>query len=128
MSDSVAGLRRKIAGAGDLQAVVRTMKALAASSIGDYERATLALADYDRTVSLGLGECFRQGSASPAAAPGRTPERATEPIGAIVFGSDQGLVGPFNNVIVEHASGALAGQGARSMLRSGPSAHGSRRA
>ena len=30
------------------------MKALAASSIGQYEKSVLALADYDRTVELGL--------------------------------------------------------------------------
>ena len=36
MSDSTASLRRKIRGAGDLQSVVRTMKAVAASSIGQY--------------------------------------------------------------------------------------------
>jgi len=110
MSESVAGLRRKITGAGDLQAVVRTMKALAASSIGDYERSVLALADYNRMVSLGLGECFRQARADPSAAPDPAPAPASakEPIGAIVFGSDQGLVGPFNDVIAEHAIGALA--------------------
>ncbi len=85
------------------------MKALAASSIGDYERSVLALADYDRMVSLGLGECFRQARVNPDAAPERTPVRATEPIGAIVFGSDQGLVGPFNDVIAEHAVDVLAG-------------------
>jgi F0F1-type ATP synthase membrane subunit c/vacuolar-type H+-ATPase subunit K len=37
MSDTTASLRRKIGGAGDLQSVVRTMKAVAASSIGQYE-------------------------------------------------------------------------------------------
>ena len=103
MSDSLAALRRKITGAGDLQAVVRTMKALAASSIGDYERSVLALADYDRMVSLGLGECFRQARADPAAAPEPVAGGTSALIGAIVFGSDQGLVGPFNDVIAEHA-------------------------
>lgn len=34
MSKTTVSLRRKIAGAGDLQSVVRTMKAAAASSIG----------------------------------------------------------------------------------------------
>jgi F-type H+-transporting ATPase subunit gamma len=108
MSDSIAALRRKISGAGDLHAVVRTMKALAASSIGDYERAVLALADYDRMVSFGLGECFRQAQADPTAAPDGVATTASDPIGAIVFGSDQGLVGPFNDVIAEHAITALA--------------------
>jgi len=75
MSDSIATLHRKITGASDLHSVVRTMKALAASSIGDYERSVLALAAYDRMVSLGLGECFRQAScrcSALASLPGRT--------------------------------------------------------
>jgi len=108
VSDSLAALRRKITGAGDLHTVVRTMKALAASSIGSYERSVLALTDYDRMVSLGLGECFRQARADPNAAPERAATGASEPVGAIVFGSDQGLVGPFNDVIAEHAIDTLA--------------------
>ena len=60
MSDTTASLRRKIDSAGDLQSVVRTMKALAASSIGQYEKSVRALADYYRTVELGLGACFRE--------------------------------------------------------------------
>ena len=107
MSDSLTGLRRKIASAGDLHSVVRTMKALAASSIGQYERAVLALVDYDRTVSLGLGECFRQARA-PANPPEPRPRDDIEKIGAIVFGSDQGLVGQFNDVIADHAIRTLA--------------------
>ena len=46
MSDTTASLRRKITSAGDLQSVVRTMKTLAASSIGQYEKSVRALADY----------------------------------------------------------------------------------
>jgi F-type H+-transporting ATPase subunit gamma len=108
VSDSPAALRRQITGAGDLHAVVRTMKALAASSIGDYERSVRALADYDRMVSFGLGACFRQARADPAAAPEPVAKGASEVIGAIVFGSDQGLVGPFNDVIAEYAITTLA--------------------
>ena len=73
MSESAAGLRRTIASAGDLQSVVRTMKALAASSIGQYEQSVRALADYARTVELGLSACLRasdapvQGLPAPAA-------------------------------------------------------------
>ncbi len=119
MSDSLAALQRKITGANDLHTVVRTMKALAASSIGSYERSVLALADYDRMVSLGLGECFRQARADPSAAPERmdaAATRASTPIGAIVFGSDQGLVGPFNDVIAEHAVATLAGLQGRAQV------------
>ena len=58
MSDTTTSLRRKISSAGDLQSVVRTMKALAASSIGQYEQSVRALADYYRTVELGLSICL----------------------------------------------------------------------
>jgi hypothetical protein len=57
MSGIVASLHRKITGAGDPQSVVRTMKALAAPSIGQYEQSVLALADYYRTAELGWESC-----------------------------------------------------------------------
>jgi F-type H+-transporting ATPase subunit gamma len=99
-------MRRKIAGAGDLQSVVRTMKAAAASSIGQYERSVSALGDYYRAVELGLGVCFRESAAPLIAEPkGKTVAGA---IGAVVFGSDQGLVGQFNDVVADYAIKALA--------------------
>jgi F-type H+-transporting ATPase subunit gamma len=68
MSETMASLRRKIDSAEDLQSVVRTMKAVAASSIGQYEKSVSALADYYRTVELGLGVCFRQRGMAPLVA------------------------------------------------------------
>jgi len=107
MSDTMAGLRRQINSAGDLQSVVRTMKALAASSIGQYETSVRALADYYRTVELGLSACLRE--SEPAALmverKGQTDARA---VGAVVFGSDQGLVGQFNDVVADYAITTLA--------------------
>ncbi len=75
MSDTPASLRRKIDGAGDLESVVRTMKALAASSIGQYEKSVLALADYYRTVELGLASASGE-RASSAAENGTNERRA----------------------------------------------------
>ncbi|OGV81104.1 MAG: F0F1 ATP synthase subunit gamma [Lentisphaerae bacterium RIFOXYA12_64_32] len=107
MSETTASLHRKISSAGELQSVVRTMKALAASSIGQYERSVRALADYYRTVELGLGACFRDGEAA-----GTTVERRGQTdagvIGAVVFGSDQGLVGQFNDAVADYAVRTLA--------------------
>jgi F-type H+-transporting ATPase subunit gamma len=107
MSDTTASLRRKIGGAGDLQNVVRTMKAVAASSIGQYEKSVRALADYYRTVELGLGACFRESGPVSLIA---ERKRKTVPgaIGAVVFGSDQGLVGQFNDVVAAYAVKTLA--------------------
>ena len=105
MSGSTEQLGRKISGARDLGGVVRAMKALAASSIGQYERAVEALDDYLRTVELGLIACLHgDGQSLRAGAP--KPQRTTQ-IGAVIFGSDQGLVGSFNEVIVEFSLQAL---------------------
>lgn len=107
MSDSTASLSRKISSAGDLKSVVRTMKALAASSIGQYEQSVAALADYYRTVELGLGACFRASEPAPAMVE-RKGQTDAGPVGAIVFGSDQGLVGQFNEVVADYAVKTLA--------------------
>ena len=107
MSDTTASLRRKISSAGDLQSVVRTMKALAASSIGQYEKSVRALADYYRTVELGLGACFRESKPS-APRLERKGQADAKSIGAVVFGSDQGLVGQFNDVVADYAIKTLA--------------------
>ena len=107
MSDSTANLRRKISSAGDLQSVVRTMKTLAASSIGQCEKSVRALTDYYRAVELGLGACLRESEPVGVAAELNTHASAGA-IGAVVFGSDQGLVGPFNEVVADHAVKTLA--------------------
>jgi len=105
MSDTTLTLRRQIASADDLHSVVRTMKALAAANIGQYDQAVRALGDYTRTVELGLAACFRQ--APPVGAEPRA-RRAPQRLGAIVFGSDQGLVGQFNDVVADYALRRLA--------------------
>ncbi len=107
MSNTTESLRQKIESAGDLQSVVRTMKALAASSIGQYERSVESLGDYYRTVELGLSVCFR--AAGPSALLTSSTQRPdADALGAVVFGSDQGLVGQFNDVVTDHAVKALA--------------------
>jgi F-type H+-transporting ATPase subunit gamma len=115
MSDSIANLRRQIGNAGDLQSVVRTMKALAASSIGQYERSVSALADYYRTVELGLGACFRESGRATTRGGHKAPAKA-KAIGAVVFGSDQGLVGQFNEVVADYAIKTLAARPGRPQI------------
>lgn len=101
MSDTVENLRRNINRAGDLQSIVRTMKVLATSSIGQYEKAVSALDDYYHTVELGLSICFRD-STPDIFSSGLKRQKEAIMIGAIVFGSDQGLVGQFNDVIADY--------------------------
>jgi F-type H+-transporting ATPase subunit gamma len=118
MTETLPSLQRKIHSANDLQAVVRTMKAMAASSIGQYENAVHALDDYYRTVQLGLTVCLRQvGHGADADADKQHDRddsrdsdpaaRPAPPITAIVFGSDQGLVGQFNDLMAQFASDTL---------------------
>jgi F-type H+-transporting ATPase subunit gamma len=104
VSGAAGSLGRRIAGAKDLSSVVRSMKALAASSITQYELAVESLHDYARTVESGLSVCLRGSDSAehPASRP-----RSAAARGAIVYGSDQGLVGRFNESLLEFTAAAL---------------------
>lgn len=98
MSETTVVLRGKISDATDLRSVVRTMKSVAAAQIGQYESAIAALDDYLNAVELGLQACLRNPPAARANV--QSPTGKKEKIaGFIVFGSDQGLVGRFNDSI-----------------------------
>jgi F-type H+-transporting ATPase subunit gamma len=95
MSDTLEMLQKRKQSAGDLASVVRTMKAMAASNINQYEMAVQSLRDYYRTITLGLNACFIQKSLSILGS--RETTKLPIKTVAIVFGSDQGLVGTFND-------------------------------
>lgn len=84
----------------DLLAIVKTMKALSAASIRQYEEAVNAVSGYFDTVEQGL-----QVLLSGLPRPGLEQDRARPGSGlaAVVFGSDHGLCGRFNEDIVQHA-------------------------
>lgn len=105
MTDTTESLRVKIDSAGELQAVVRTMKTLAASSITQYERAVRSLDDYYWAVQLSLVASLRQTQVN---LPRHAAVRTDETIGVIVFGSDQGLVGQFNESLAAFVETTLA--------------------
>lgn len=94
MSDSLAHMRKTIRQTEDLRSIVHTMKALAAANIGQYEESVRALEDYYRTVTLGLSICL--GGQKKTDLLPDLDGRQEDKIGVIVFGSDQGLVGQFN--------------------------------
>jgi len=91
-------LKRRIQSAQDLLGVVKTMKALAAVSIRQYQRAVESLGEYNRTVEMGLQIVLRQSAEATLQA-----RQKTALLGAIVFGTDQGLCGQLNQIIVAHA-------------------------
>jgi F-type H+-transporting ATPase subunit gamma len=107
MTDTTASLRHRIDGAAELGTVVRTMKAQAAAAIAQYERSVIALADYQTVVELGLSAVLKDMEIA-ATPPNAARTRQLSGMGAVVFGSDQGLVGRFNDVIADHAIATLA--------------------
>ena len=106
MSDTIEGLNRKIDSAKDLQTVVRTMKAMAAANIEQYECSVHALTDYYLTVEMGLGAYFRQNKSTALMAEQKKLVN-NDIVNVIIFGSDQGLVGQFNDVISYYAAKTL---------------------
>ncbi len=105
--DTLESLRSKLESAADINAVVKTMKAVAAANIGQYERSVAALGDYYRTIALGLAICLKTNKL--AILPKGMPQKKAknERIIAIAFGSDQGLVGRFNDTMTQFVGQSL---------------------
>ncbi|MGM0556742.1 MAG: F0F1 ATP synthase subunit gamma [Myxococcota bacterium] len=91
-------IRRKIDSAEDLLSVASTMKSMAAVSLRQYEEAVSSLTDYHRTVEMGLQVLLRE---RPGLLESAT-EAPTRRIGFVVFGSDHGMCGSFNERIRRH--------------------------
>lgn len=104
---TLESLQRRMDNVGDLLSIVKTMKTLAAVSIRQYERAVESLADYNRTVDLGLQVVLRH---SPEELFPRT-RGDVGPLGVLIFGSDQGMCGQFNEQIIDHALQYLNAEG-----------------
>lgn len=104
--NTLESLRGKIETATDMESVVKTMKTLAAVSIRQYERAVIALSNYNRTVELGFQMVLRDAGVRQQVFAGDGRSAATR-TGAIVFGSDQGMCGQFNERIATAARAAM---------------------
>jgi F-type H+-transporting ATPase subunit gamma len=101
--ENAESLRRSIVITQELQSVVKTMKALAGVNIRQFERTAHAVAEYNRTVEMGLQIALKR--IEPAVV---TPKHVRQSkVGAIVFGSDQGMCGLLNDQVVSHAARAL---------------------
>lgn len=93
----------------EIQSIVSTMKALSTANIRQYEHAVTAMADYERTITMGLQVVLRncRNWREPISAAhwafGAGKRRAL-----IVIGSDRGLCGHFNDKIAEFAHAELA--------------------
>ncbi len=98
--ESAERLQRRIDTLGELHTIVRTMKALSAVSIRQYEGAARALTEYYRAVELGLHVVLKDIDTPP---PPVHRRKETKRLAAIVFGSDHGLCGRFNEDIAGYA-------------------------
>jgi F-type H+-transporting ATPase subunit gamma len=85
-------LKRRMNSTKDIKSVVKTMKSLAAVSIRQYERAVESLNEYTRTIELGMQVVLQGHHLPQLKATGGDRKTA-----AVVFGSDQGMVGQFND-------------------------------
>lgn len=97
MSNTLESLQRRKKSAGDLGSVVRTMKAMAVSNITQYEMAVQSLQDYYHTIALGLKAAFKNKNILVTEA--KQINKQKQLTVAIVFGSDQGLAGSFDDVL-----------------------------
>ena len=114
---------------GDIQSIVRTMKALSAVSIRQYEQAEAAMSGYERTIDLGLTALLTDRRSLGLSLPEAfEPEAAKD--GLIVIGSDRGLCGRYNQIVTRaaephlgHRTAVLGAIGARAAARLGASGH-----
>lgn len=97
---TLESLVRKIKSVEDLQSIVRTMKAMAAANLRQYERAVESLKDYHHTVALGLQIVLRQNGAKSTQ---KHSHRKKGPLLAVVIGTDYGFAGQFNEEIIQYA-------------------------
>ncbi|HUZ60390.1 MAG TPA: F0F1 ATP synthase subunit gamma [Hanamia sp.] len=105
MRDTLESLKRRKQSAGELASVVRTMKAMAASNISQYEMAVQSLRDYYLTISLGLNACFNNKRLSIVSSD--AIKMNTHLTVTVIFGSDQGLVGTFNDILITFTKNTL---------------------
>lgn len=96
-------LRKRIDSAEDLLSVVRTMKAMAAVNIRQFEQASASVEAYDETVELGFQALLR--SRPEMVRRARLGQRRRT--GLIVLGSDQGMCGSFNEKAAQRAGSVV---------------------
>ncbi len=92
-------LRDKINSAKELRSVVKTMKSLAAVSITRYEKAAESLNHYYHTVEMGFQILMRNKPRDFKF----YEQKSDKTEAAVVFGSEQGMCGKFNEKIASYA-------------------------
>ncbi len=96
--ETIESLRRSIEVFQELQQVVKTMKTIAAVSIRQYEKAVASLHRYSRTIEMGMQIVMRSWEERIVLQPA-----SGRRLGAIIFGSELGMCGQFNQLLVSFA-------------------------
>ncbi|WP_243545114.1 F0F1 ATP synthase subunit gamma [Pseudodesulfovibrio tunisiensis] len=94
--DTLQALQKRIRTTTDLLGVVKTMKSLAAVNIRHFERAARSLEGYRDVVDKGWDVLFLSGGSV-------APRRAGNQAVILAVGSDQGMCGSFNEVVLDAA-------------------------
>lgn len=94
----------RIRNATDLQSVVKIMKAISLANIQEYEESVLSISEYNKTIELGLQIILQNNKKFLTS----KPEDKKRSLGAVVFGSEQGLCGKFNEIIARYAVDRIA--------------------
>lgn len=99
-------IRRRIRATEEVQTVIGTMKGLAAVNVRLYQDAADAVDAYVRTIDIGLHAVVVAHPEVLHAPVVRRPQARTSIL--VVYGSDQGLCGPINRHVADHAAARLA--------------------
>lgn len=101
MSETLETLTRQMGSMQSIHSVVRTMKTLSVINSAPYEQAGRAIAAYHQTVEDGL-QAFLWAAGPMEFAAGEVGARVL-----VVFGSDHGLCGNYNEVLAAHVAGRI---------------------
>jgi F-type H+-transporting ATPase subunit gamma len=91
-------LKVKIKNARELQSIVKIMKAISTTNIREYELAVKSLGEYSKTLEMGLQIVMMN---KRELVPLKPSDKKR--LGSVIFGSEQGLCGNFNERIAHYA-------------------------
>lgn len=97
-AESMADIERRLSGTEDLHTVVKTMKSMAAVNIHHFQQAVVSVERYYSTIIKGL-KVVLQDQPEDTAEAGSHGKAGKQ--GLLFYGSEQGMVGQFNERVVE---------------------------
>jgi F-type H+-transporting ATPase subunit gamma len=103
--ESLELIKRRISSAQSLKSIVRTMKILAAVSMRQYEKMLDALKEYVNNIEMGLQVSLKDFKSLHEL----KETSGGKKTGAIIFGSDMGMCGQFNELISSYAVNSVSG-------------------